>query len=103
MEALYTWGIAVIQTVQQIANPVLTSVVKGITFLGDPIFYIIVLALLYWNGSKQKAFKLGFTVLISGAINTSIKYALKVPRPFYRNKEIGLIFEKGYSTPLPYN
>ncbi|MBE6350706.1 MAG: phosphatase PAP2 family protein [Spirochaetaceae bacterium] len=99
MDALYTWGIAVIQTIQQIANPFLTTIIKGITFLGDPIFYIIILALFYWNGSKQKAFKLGFTLLISASVNTAIKYALKVPRPFYINKDVGLIFEKGYSTP----
>jgi len=96
---IYAWGISVIKAIQTIANPFLTKIIKTITFTGEPYFYLFILSLIFWCIDEKKGIKLAILQIFGGAINTTIKYALAVPRPFLRDPSVGIGYYSGYSTP----
>src|SRR4030042_986686 len=48
MEAIWQWGLDVIHTVQSVHGPVLDTIFKAITFLGEEDFFLILLPLVLW-------------------------------------------------------
>lgn len=96
---VYVWGISIIKSIQTIANPFLTAVMKVITATGEPYFYLLFLTLLLWCVDEKKAISLGFLQVFSGAINSCIKYTLAIPRPFIKDPSVGIYQYSGYSTP----
>jgi len=81
MEAWVRWGTGVIQWVQSFGNPTLDALFKGITFLGDEMFYLLWISLLYWAVNRALAIRLGFLCLGSAYVYTSLKALFAVPRP----------------------
>lgn len=96
---MYEWGISVIQAVQSLQNPFLTVIMRIITFLGDPLSYIILLPIIFWCIDEKKGFVLGFVSLFSAGINTAIKNTVRVPRPYIMEPSVGLDTVEGFSTP----
>lgn len=99
LHPIHEWGINLIKTLQSFQSPVLTTIAKGFTFLGDPTFYIILLPILFWVVSEKRGFKIGLIVFISNGINIAIKNAYKIPRPYTRDSSVFMIPESGFSTP----
>lgn len=98
-EEIYEWGLSVIAAVQKIKSPFMTAFMEGVSFFGDPIFYLIVVALMFWCIDSRKGFKLGTVIIFSGALNSAIKQTLQVPRPFVRDPSVFVVEESGFSTP----
>ncbi|HZK20387.1 MAG TPA: phosphatase PAP2 family protein [Treponemataceae bacterium] len=96
---IYTWGIKLIQTVQTIAHPVLTAIIKTITYAGDPLFYLLALTFVFWCIDEKIGIRLASLSILGGAINTTIKYVLKIPRPFIQDPSVGIGYHDGFSTP----
>jgi membrane-associated phospholipid phosphatase len=96
---IYTWGISVIKSIQTIANPFLTAIMKTITFTGESYFYLFILTLIFWCVDEKKGVRLATLQVFGGAINNAIKYALAVPRPFLKDPTVGIAHHSGYSTP----
>ena len=46
------WEIAILQALQNIRNPFLTSIMEAITALAESLPLVIVLAILYWCSDK---------------------------------------------------
>ena len=42
-----------IATVQSLQTPLMDSFMEGISFIGNPIFWILVAALIYWVGKED--------------------------------------------------
>lgn len=99
MEPLHLWGLEVIGFFQQLQSPPLTFVMQLVSFLSDPVFYFVVVLLLYWCFDSHAGFRLGVAIVFSGALNTAIKESLRVPRPFVRDPSVFMIEESGFSTP----
>lgn len=99
LEALYDWGISVIAAVQQMKSPFMTAFMRGISFFGDPMFYLLAVAIVFWCVDSHKGFKLGAVIIFSGALNAAIKQTLQVPRPFQRDPAVFILEESGFSTP----
>lgn len=99
MEGLYDWGLDVIAGIQQLKSPAITFLMEGISFLGNPIFYLIFLMFIFWCVDSKKGFQLGTVIIFSGAFNTAIKETLKVPRPYQRDFSVFIVEESGFSTP----
>lgn len=99
MDALYEWGLEVIRWMQQFQSPFLTLTMQVISFFSTPAFYFGVVLLLYWCFDSGAGFKLGSAIIFSGALNTSIKEVLQVPRPFIRDSSVFIVEESGFSTP----
>lgn len=53
----------------------------AITSIGNPFFWAIVSALLYWRGQETDSFFLMNTVVFAGIADSFFKLAFKVPRP----------------------
>jgi len=81
MDSLLVWGVKIIQCIQACGNPTLDAVFKGITFIGDERFYLLLIPLLYWAIDKALAMRLAFIYLGSAYVNTLLKAIFAVARP----------------------
>jgi membrane-associated phospholipid phosphatase len=99
LDAILSWGLAVIRAIQSHGNPALTAIAKFFTLLGEPLTVMALIAAIIWCLDEKKGFKIGLAVLISSGVNVGIKQTLRVPRPFMSDPSVGLIHEVGFSTP----
>jgi membrane-associated phospholipid phosphatase len=99
MSQIYSWGIQVIQGIQAAGGPFLTGLFKGITFLGDEEFYLLLFPLIFWCLDTRFGAKLVYILLVSGLINYGLKDLFTQPRPFVLQPGINLIEATGYGLP----
>lgn len=71
----------IIKLVQSISNPFFDLIFQYITMLGEDIFFVLVIAVVYWCIDKELGYKLGFVTLTSASVNFCIKDIFKIPRP----------------------
>lgn len=67
--------------IQGISFPLDWIAIQAITYIGHPIFWFIVLAWIYWNGSKKQCYWLVNLVAFSGIIVGFLKAIIAKPRP----------------------
>lgn len=84
------WEIAILQALQHIRSPFLTSLMEAITAMAESLPLVIVIAILYWCGDKKKTVRIGWALLCSTAVNGIVKNIVKAQRPF----------QKGVVTPI---
>lgn len=58
------------------------------SFLGQPVFYLLVVAILYWCWDPRLGLRLGLLLGISGGINEALKVAFHLPRPYWVSPEV---------------
>ena len=93
MNILLDWGIEVVLWFQQF-SPGLDSFFKGVTFLGDKEFFLILLPLVYWCLDRQVGARLLMLLLISACTNEFAKLLAGQPRPFdYDSRVIKIAHE----------
>ena len=97
--SVYNWGLEFIRHVQSFSSPALTAVIRGITFLGNPEFSILIILLFAWCFDEKKGFRLGLLLGLSTGLNYVIKDALKVPRPYEVDSSLRIMTENDYATP----
>ena len=61
----------------------LISLFKGITFLGNTEFYLIIMPALFWSIDATLGIRTGIMLLVSGGLNSILKFAFQWPRPFW--------------------
>lgn len=98
MTEILNWGLTIIKQIQSVLPDWSIKAINGFTQLGSPVFYLIALPLLFCI-SKKKGYRLAWLVLFSITINTIIKFALSVPRPYVMDPTVGKAFEDSFSTP----
>ena len=81
---------------QEFDFPVIIYVFKGITFLGDPEFYFIALAVIYFSWRKEETLPLMILLLVSYFINIGLKEFYSISRP---PEELFLITATGHGFP----
>ena len=99
LSAMYNWGIEVIKVIQQIENPVLTTILKVITTLGTEAFYVPVILFILWWIDEKRGLRFGILIIVTAWINSFFKDLLKQPRPFNLEPSVGLAFEPTYGAP----
>lgn len=87
---------AINEALQNFLPEWLIAIFQGITFLGDPIVYIVVLAIGFWIYKKKEAIIAMYVLLTSVFLNFFLKTLIQKPRP---TESIRIIEEEGYSTP----
>ena len=99
MDAIWQWGIDLIQTIQLAHGPALDAVFKAITSLGDEWFSLILLPLLFWCVDFGVGVRLAFVYLLSVYVNTGLKDLFQHPRPFELDPTVKLHDASGYGLP----
>ncbi|TET31662.1 MAG: phosphatase PAP2 family protein [Candidatus Heimdallarchaeota archaeon] len=90
------FGQAINEALQNFLPEWLVAIFQGITFLGDPIVYIVILAVGFWIYKKKEAIIAMYVLLTSVFLNFFLKTLIQKPRP---TESIRIIEEDGYSTP----
>jgi membrane-associated phospholipid phosphatase len=99
MEAIWQWGLELIRTVQLVHGPALDAVFKGITFMGEEEFFLILLPLILWCVDFAVGARLAFAFLLSSCANTGLKDLFAHPRPFELDPMVKLHEAEGYGLP----
>ena len=90
MDALYQFGISLIQSFQTL-SPALDGLMKAVSFMGTPEFFLIIIPFIYWNIDRRVGIRAMLVVFVFDFVNTSLKILLHQPRPYWLGgvKEFG--------------
>lgn len=81
MEAILEWEIDLILWFRQLL-PGLVELAEGLTFLGNELFFLLLLPLVYWTLDRRTGARLVILFLISSFVNVTLKWFGEQPRPF---------------------
>jgi membrane-associated phospholipid phosphatase len=101
MEELLQWGLDFIRGIQSWSSPPLTVFMMGLTHLGSPAAYLILLPLMYWCIDEKKGIRLGSALMVSAWINMALKFFLNQPRPFFEGYDPSIYFIQEHLGGLP--
>ncbi len=99
LSAIHAWGIEFIESIQTIANPTLTEIVKVFTDLSTYGFFILAFTIFLWCIDYKKGLHLSYLLSFGAGCLEGLKNFLHVPRPFVYAPELMLKAESGFSTP----
>jgi membrane-associated phospholipid phosphatase len=73
---------------------------QGITFLGNTEFYILIMPVLFWCIDTSLGIRIGIMLLVSGGINSLLKFSFQWPRPFWVTSRVKNLAEaSGFGFP----
>jgi membrane-associated phospholipid phosphatase len=73
---------------------------KAFTFLGNEIFFILFMPAVYWCVNSTHGLRMGVMLILSGQINTILKFAFHSPRPFWIDDRVNpLVTEASFGLP----
>lgn len=87
MEHTLDWGINVVLWFQQF-SPALDVPFKMISFLGDEMFFVLLLPLIYWCIDRRTGARLTILFLFSAYVNALAKVLADMPRPFQYDSRV---------------
>lgn len=95
----------IIKFIQQIANPFWDLFFTVISILGEEVFLIALLGLIYWCLDKKLGYKVGFLYVVNAPLNFTLKAIFNAPRPIgsegirtiYEGTATGSSFPSGHS------
>lgn len=76
------WGLGIVLWVQGWGSW-LNAPMQFFSFLGTEQFFLLVLPLLYWCFDTQAGTRIGVALLTANGLNSALKMALHMPRPFW--------------------
>ncbi len=56
---------------------------QGFTFLGNELFFLLVMPAIYWSINPQIGFRAGMMLVLSGGLNSCVKMLFHSPRPYW--------------------
>lgn len=94
----------VLWALSEIRTPFFNQVFQFITYLGQELFLIGVICVLYWCVDKRLAAQIGFTYIIAGLCVQGLKITFRIPRPWILDPEFKAVESAvgaatGYSFP----
>ena len=99
MDIILAWGIEIIVAIQTIRSPLLDAFFRGVTFLGNGAFYLLLAPIIIWCVNYKLGARLGILLLLSSYINEALKNALMQPRPCEPRPEVCIDHAEGYGLP----
>ena len=98
MDVLYDTSLEAIRWLQ--ANyPQLEAALAFISQLGRFEVFLAVIPLIYWTIDKRLGKHLAYLLALSNVVNAVVKHALRLPRPFWLDGDVGLDEEVQYGLP----
>ena len=98
MDALYQFGIRLIQSIQTL-SPALDGVMNGFTFLGRIEFYLVFIPFIYWAVDRRIGVRALLVLIYTDFIATSFKLLFHEPRPYWLGGVKQLGTETSYGIP----
>lgn len=99
MEAIWEWGITLVLTLQA-GGGALVPLWRGLSLLGDEIFFLMLIPLLFWCVSPRLSLRVGIALMLGTAVNTACKLAFAGPRPFWYSGQVSaLTAESSFGLP----
>jgi len=93
----------IVKAIQSISNPPLDWFFTGVTTIGGEVFFILLVAVIYWTIDKRFAHMFALTFMTSALFNTLVKGVFQRPRPYtepgVRVPYESLNMTSGYSFP----
>ncbi|MFN2112175.1 MAG: phosphatase PAP2 family protein [Anaerolineales bacterium] len=78
----------------------INAVAKVFTFLGNTEFYLLIMPALFWSIDTLLGIRIGIMLLISGGLNSLLKFAFQWPRPFWVSDKVSnLVDATGFGFP----
>lgn len=81
MNPLEASGHRFIALLQEGRSPALDGLAAGTSFLGDELFYLVLIPILYWTVQRGVALRLAVLMLASTWLNGVLKALVDLPRP----------------------
>ncbi len=73
---------------------------QAITFLGDEVFYVMLLPILYWSFDQMVGLRVGMMLLLSNGFNTFFKFIFRTPRPYWTSDSVtNYVHETSFGLP----
>ena len=99
MEAWWTWGLHFIPVLQG-WGPTWIEGMKALSLLGNEQVYMFVLPAVLWCVDARIGIRLGVLLLSSGWLNSVLKLAAGLPRPYWVSQDVApLAAESSYGMP----
>ncbi len=93
-------GLDVILWLQAHGNPFFDALGRLFHYLGMVVFYIPVLALIYWSVDKHLGRRMLFALVLALAVITALKLLFQAPRPHQASDLVtALVVQDGYGIP----
>ena len=99
LQEILNWGIDVITQLQLFEVDFFILFMKGITFLGNEMAYLIMIPFVLWCIDFRTGARAGMVFLLSAYLNLVFKDLLAQPRPFILEPGLNLIEASGYGLP----
>lgn len=81
MDGVLEWGIELILGLRRLV-PGLVAPFEAITFLGNEMFFLLLIPFVYWCLDRRTGARLTALFLLSAYLNTAVKWLADQPRPF---------------------
>jgi undecaprenyl-diphosphatase len=88
-----------IRWLQGFRGPALDLTMKGLSFLGNEGFFLLLFPFLYWSLDSRLGLRLAVVFFLSSWLNHALKQALAQPRPMDLAAGINLVEQSGYGLP----
>ena len=98
MDALLQFGLDASRWLQT-TLPQLEAFFQLISTLGIEEFYLALFPLVYWSVHKEAGRALAYVFLVGNVANTTLKQALRQPRPFWLDPALEKFTDGGYGLP----
>lgn len=99
MESTFDASVKLILWLQSISTS-LDPLFIFFTHLGDEVFYLLLLPLVYWTMDRKTGLRLTIVFLCSAYINTFAKVMFEMPRPFQYDPKVKMtVHAGGYGFP----
>jgi membrane-associated phospholipid phosphatase len=94
----WLWGLDGVRGLQALGEWLMLPM-RFFTFLGDDLFYLLAIPLVYWCIHKSLGADLGALLVLSSTVNGVVKSFLKQGRPFWHDASLRLGDASSFSTP----
>jgi len=82
MDPVLEFGNDLIVAIQQVHGPVLDSIFRAVSLLGDEQFFLVLLSAIFWSVNFRLGVEIAIVISLSSFLHTSLKDLFHQPRPF---------------------
>jgi len=99
MDAIFDSGLEWIMAVQQLHGPIIDGFFRGITFMGEEMFFLLFIPFLVWSVDMEIGARVGIAYLLTAYLNPVLKDIFPEPRPFHIDATVQLSEAEGGGMP----